>query len=91
MEGDEDQIVQLRSLTNSLYAVIARLRRRIEEQRREILVLRERDNAAEIGTMLLHRTLVELDQSLYATRLAYNRLHAAHLNLLNLYNRRNNI
>jgi len=41
--------------------------------------------------MLLHRTLVELDQSLYATRLAYNRLHAAHLNLLNLYNRRNNI
>ena len=84
MEEDADQIVQLQSLINRLYATIAR-------QRREILVLRERDRMAQIGLGLLNRTLVELDQSLYATRVAYNGLHTAHDNLLNLYNRRNNI
>ena len=84
MEGDEDQIVQLRSLTKTLYTVIARLRH-------DIMVLRERSRAAQIGNMLLHRTLVEVDRSLYATRVAYNNLHAAHENLLNLYSRRNNI
>ena len=84
MEEDADQIVQLQSLTNTLYAVIARLRR-------EIVVLREQDRMARISLGLLNRTLVELDRSLYATRLAYNNLHTAHENLLNLYNRRNNI
>ena len=84
MEEDADQIVQLQSLTNTLYAVIARLRR-------EILVLRERDRMARISLGLLNRTLVELDRSLYATRVAYNNLHTAHENLLNLCNRRNNI
>ena len=84
MEEDADQIVQLQSLTNTLYAVIARLRR-------EIVVWRERDRMARISLGLLSRTLVELDRSLYATRLAYNNLHTAHEKLLNLYNRRNNI
>ena len=84
MEEDADQIVQLQSLTNTLYAVIARLRR-------EILVLRERGRMARTSLGLLNRTLVELDRSLYATRVAYNNLHTAHENLLSLYNRRNNI
>ena len=79
MEEDGDQ-----SLINSLYDMIARLRR-------DIVVWRERDRMARISLGLLNRTLVELDRSLYATRLAYNNLHAAHENLLNLYNRRNNI
>jgi hypothetical protein len=84
MEEDADQIVQLQSLTNTLYAVIARLRH-------EIVVWRERDRMARISLGLLNRILVELDRSLYATRVAYNNLHTAHENLLNLYNRRNNI
>ena len=84
MQEDADQIVQLQSLTNTLYAVIARLRH-------EIVVLREPDRMARISLGLLNRTLVELDRSLYATRVAYNNLHTAHENLLSLYNRRNNI
>ena len=84
MEEDADQIVQLQSLTTPLYAVIARLRH-------EIVVWRERDRMARISLGLLNRTLVELDRSLYATRVAYNNLHTAHENLLSLYNHRNNI
>jgi hypothetical protein len=81
MEEDADQIVQLRALNERLYALIARLRQEID-------VLKERVTAAQIGIMLLNRTLDEHDRMLYNVRLSYRVLHLAHEELLR---RRNNV
>ena len=81
MEEDADQIVQLLVLNESLYALIARLRQEIE-------VLRERVTAAQIGIMLLNRTLEQNDRMLYNVRVSYRVLHLAHEELLR---RRNNV
>ena len=81
MEEDADQIVQLRALNERLYALIARLRQEID-------VLKERVTAAQIGIMLLNRTLDEHDRMLYNVRLSYRVLHLAHEELLR---RRNHV
>jgi hypothetical protein len=51
-------------------------------------VLRDRITAAQIGIMLLNRTLDEHDRMLYNVRLSYRVLHLAHEELLR---RRNNV
>ena len=80
MEEDADQIVQLQAINNTLYALIAKLRQ-------EIVVLRDRITAAQIGIMLLNQTLEQHDRTLYNVRVAYHNLHLAHEHLLH---RRNN-
>ena len=81
MEEDADQIVQLQALNERLYALIARLRQEID-------ILKERVTAAQIGIMLLNRTLDEHDRMLYNVRLSYRVLHLAHEELRR---RRNNV
>ena len=81
MEEDVDQIAQLQTINDRLYALIARLRQEIE-------LLRERITAAQIGIMLLNQTLEEHDRALYNVRVSYRILHLAHEHLLR---QRNNV